>query len=99
MTYPSAPETAVPAPPASPALPKAGPVGIGGWLILPIIGFVGTIALTAWSVVSALRSWDGLVAIFTASEGPLAQIRVPVAASLVAGLLVIASAAWCLYLM
>jgi hypothetical protein len=77
----------------------AGPHGLGGWLILPIIGFIGTIALTGWNLAQALASWDGLVAIFTTTSGPLAEARFPTAGSLVAGLLVMASAAYCLYLM
>jgi hypothetical protein len=94
MTVPGVPDAIV-APPAV----KPGPVGIGGWLILPVLGFIGTILLTGWSVVQALQSWEGLVAIFTATEGQLAQLKLPTAVSLIGGILVIASAAYCLYLM
>jgi hypothetical protein len=90
-------ESAGPAVPSPPAFPETGPRGIGGWLILPIIGFIGTIALTAVNLAQVVISWDGLVAIFSAT-GALAEAKFPVAGSFVAGLLVIASAAYCLYL-
>jgi|HubBroStandDraft_6_1064221.scaffolds.fasta_scaffold159331_3 hypothetical protein len=76
----------------------SGPTGIGGWLILPIIGFVGTIVLTGMNLSQALNETDGLVAIFRATSGPLVAIKVPTALSLVAGGLVIASGSYCLYL-
>jgi hypothetical protein len=79
-------------------LPDAGPRGLGGWLILPILGFVGTILLTGWNLGEALSAWNGLVAVATAKSGPLVSAQLPMAMSLVAGLLVIASAAYCLYL-
>ena len=99
MTFPGTPETVPPTPVPAPPAATPGPAGIGGWLILPLLGFIGTILLTGWSIVQALQSWGGLVAIFTATEGALVQFKVPTAASLIAGILVIASAAYCLYLM
>jgi hypothetical protein len=87
------PETNVAAAPAD-----AGPSGLGGWLILPILGFTGTIMLTVVNLAQAVISWDGLVAIFGATSGPLVGAKFPVAGSFVAGLLVIVSAAYCLYL-
>lgn len=78
---------------------SAGPSGIGGWLILPLLGFIGTILLTGWSLAQALVAWNGLVAIFSARSGPLTTVQLPTAVSFVAGILVIASAAYCLYLM
>ena len=80
-----------------PALPDEGPRGLGGWLILPIIGFIGTIALTGWNLSEIARSWDGMVAIF--NNDSMKDARLPVALSFLAGALVIASAAVCLILM
>ena len=75
-----------------------GPCGIGGWLVLPIIGFVGTILLTGWNQLQWLSEIDGLVAIFEAQSGPLVALKVPTALSLFAACLVILSASYCLYL-
>jgi Protein of unknown function (DUF2569) len=77
----------------------AGPEGLGGWLILPIIGFIGTIALSGFNLWQSFQALDGLVAIFTATSAPLADLKIPMAASLIGGLLVIASAAYCLHLL
>lgn len=74
------------------------PSGIGGWLILPIIGFIGTILLTGVNLLQALGEIDGLGAIFKATSGPLVALKVPTALSLLAGCLVILSAGYCLYL-
>ena len=79
-----------------PAFPDEGPRGLGGWLILPIIGFIGTIALTGWNLTEIVRSWDGMVAIFTTES--MKDARLPVALSFLGGALVIASAALCLFL-
>src|SRR5262245_66398465 len=76
----------------------SGPSGIGGWLILPIIGFVVTILLTGHNVWTSLKTFDGLKAIFAATSGPLAGLKIPITLSFVSGCLVIISAAWCLYL-
>ena len=76
-----------------------GPSGIGGWLILPIIGFVATILLTGhnfWTM--DRKAFDGFKAIFAATSGPLAGLKIPITLSFVSGCLVIISAAWCLYL-
>jgi hypothetical protein len=76
-----------------------GPVGIGGWLILPILGFIGTILLTCFNLLQGLAELQGLRNIFLAeSSSPLASLRLPMIASLVLGFLVIASAAYCLVL-
>ena len=92
-------ETSEPAVADARPLPDAGPRGLGGWLILPLLGFIGTILLTGWSIVQAPQSLAGLVVIFTATSGQLAELKLPTAASLAGGILVIASAAYCLYLM
>lgn len=94
MTVPSSPDAT-----AAPPDVKPGPVGIGGWLILPMLGFIGTILLTGWNLLQALQTWDGLVAIVRATEGPLTALKVPLVTSIIAGLFVIFSAAACLYLM
>jgi hypothetical protein len=73
-----------------------GPSGIGGWLVLPVLGFIGTILLTLWNLFQA--DLDGLVAIFNATSGPLAALKAPTASSLFGGCLVILSASYCLYL-
>ena len=77
---------------------KTGPYGIGGWLILPIIGFIGTLILTGINIVAGLGEIEGLKAIMLAADGPLAQLRLPVIASIVAGIMVMLSAGLCLYL-
>ncbi len=85
------PNVAVP-----PDFPDQGPRGLGGWLILPIIGFIGTILLTGWNLSEIIRSWDGMVAIFTNES--MKGARLPVGLSFLAAALVIASAAFCLFL-
>ena len=95
MTTEAAPPT-VATGPVAPA--DAGPRGIGGWLILPILGFIGTILLTGWSLAQSGQAYAGLFAIFVGATDQLAQLRVPTAASLIGGILVVASAAGCLYL-
>jgi hypothetical protein len=92
-------QTPFPQPPAASPTEKPGPVGLGGWLILPLLGFIGTILLTGWNLVQAASGWSGLAAIFGAESGPLTSVKVPLAVSTVAGILVVFSAAYCLYLM
>jgi Protein of unknown function (DUF2569) len=75
----------------------SGPSGIGGWLILPIIGFVATILLTGHNLWTSLKTFDGLKAIFAATSGPLTGLKIPVTLSFVSGCLLIITAAWCLY--
>jgi hypothetical protein len=62
-----------------------GPSGIGGWLILPIIGFIGPIVLTLVNLSQALKEIDGLVAIFEATSGPLAALKIPTPCRLLPG--------------
>ncbi len=76
----------------------AGPRGIGGWLILPILGFIGTALWTLWNLLQGLAEASGLVAILTATSGPLVELRIPMILSVIAGVLVIASACYCLFL-
>jgi hypothetical protein len=76
-----------------------GPVGIGGWLILPILGFFLTIILTGINLVQAFAAIEGLITIFKASsESPLAGMKIPMGASLLFGLLALGTAAYCLVL-
>lgn len=89
-------ESAGPAVPSPPTFEEPGPRGIGGWLIWPIIGFIGTAILTAVNLAQAFTSWDGIVAIFTTES--MSGARMPVALSFLAGAFVIASAALCLFL-
>jgi hypothetical protein len=77
---------------------KAGSVGVGGWLYLPILGFAGTILLTGFNLLASLKEANGLKNILVATEGPLVQLKAPLAADLAFGLAVMASAAYCLYL-
>ncbi len=70
----------------------AGPVGIGGWLILPMIGFVGTMGLTLKNLFEAYQEREGLMLIFSSSEAGYGEMRVAVVASFIGGLIVIASA-------
>jgi hypothetical protein len=63
-----------------------------------MIGFVGTILLTGWNLLQALTEIEGLGAIFKATSGPLATLKVPTALSALAACLVILSAVSCLYL-
>jgi hypothetical protein len=77
------------------------PTGIGGWLILPILGFVVVFFSILKNILSIFESQNlnGLVLIFnTASNDPLAALKLPLALSFLSGCLVIASAAYCLYL-
>jgi hypothetical protein len=79
---------------------NGSPKGVGGWLILPIIGFVLVILLTVKNLLESL-SQDGIAglnAIFTASSGPLTELQIPIALSFLFGVLVIVSAAYCLFL-
>jgi Protein of unknown function (DUF2569) len=71
--------------------------GVGGWLILPIIGFAGTIILTLLNLFVAFQSIEGLILIFTDQSDQFSSMRVPVALSLLFGSAVIISAAICLY--
>jgi hypothetical protein len=79
---------------------NSGPKGIGGWLIVPIIGFILVILLTFTNLMKSFSpdGIAGLRAIFTATPGPLTALQIPTALSLLSGVLVIVSAAYCLFL-
>ncbi|MBI3434897.1 MAG: DUF2569 family protein [Proteobacteria bacterium] len=72
---------------------SAGPTGIRGWLILPILGFVITIVLTSINLWQTFADVKGIAAIFSARSGPLSTLQIPGGLSLAAGVLVVASAA------
>lgn len=78
-----------------------GPVGIGGWLIFPIIGFVLTIIRTLINLVESVSgdSLRGLGEIFSVTaESHLASLKIPMGLSFISGILVILSAGYCLNL-
>lgn len=74
-----------------------GPRGIGGWLILPIIGLVGTIAMMGYNVLSALAQWEGIKAIIVGGPKLAIVLRLPVGISFIGGIALIGMAALCLY--
>ncbi len=69
---------------------SAGPSGIGGWLILPLIGMCLTIVLTVINLVIALgpQSIEGFKNIFSAGGG-LESLRIPVIASMASGVFIV----------
>src|SRR5882757_11571776 len=74
-----------------------GPVGIGGWLIIPILGFFGTIYLSGRNLLDAVAQVDELTAILKApGTDALADAKIPIVLSLVCGLLLIGTAFMCL---
>ncbi len=72
-------------------------IGIGGWLVLPIIGFFGLIVMTIFNLIGAFQEIEGLKLIFSGSNPSLSGLILPTVLSLVFGVAVIASAAICLY--
>ena len=77
---------------------QTGPSGIGGWLILPIIGFVGTIAATGYNLAQVVRTAGELMAVLEDPTIGLMAVKIPAVLSVVLGMLVVLSAAYCLYL-
>jgi hypothetical protein len=77
---------------------KSPTVGIGGWLVLPVIGFFGTALLTGSNLVLALKDTEGLVAIYSGDIPQYLPLRLPVLLSSVFGFLVLASASLSLFL-
>ncbi len=74
-----------------------GPRGIGGWLILPIIGLVGTLVLTSINLYAVVTEWEGIKAIIAGSNETAVALRLPVGASFLLGLALMGLAALCLY--
>jgi hypothetical protein len=90
-----------------------GPVGIGGWLIWPIIGFVlivlGAAMLAVFTVLYGgefnlsfnhgfVWSWSRLAEIFSGADGKLAPARAPTALTVLAYAALAVSASLSLYL-
>ena len=81
---------------STPAFDSTGPSGIGGWLLLPILGFGLAIARFAWDYLVDM-DWSIYGAVFgtTALE---VTLRVLLALVVISEGLVAACAAYCLYL-
>ncbi|OCC02271.1 hypothetical protein BA190_24795 [Labrys sp. WJW] len=74
-----------------------GPRGIGGWMILPIIGLIGTLVFTMINLYGVVTEWEGMKAIIAGENQTTAALRLPVAASLLGGLALSGLATLCLY--
>ncbi len=72
-------------------------LGVGGWMVLPVLGFIGTIALTLYNLIPVMWQWESLKAIFAGSTPELAELRLPTALSVIFGIGVLVSGAMCLY--
>lgn len=78
----------------------AGPKGLGGWLILPIIHLFGTIGLTSYNLFGVVENWEGFVALVTGQVDPSYRSLVwLVNFSLVAGVAIVAFALYLLVLL
>jgi hypothetical protein len=71
--------------------------GVGGWLIIPIIGFIGVIIFTLINLFAAWSEIEGLKYIFLSNEETAKNLRLPMLLSTGFGIAVIMSAATCLY--
>ena len=94
--------TSVNAQPSKSKPVKAGrkePVGLGGWLILPLLHVAVLLGLNLYVVVQTLLDDQNLFAIAAGGTDQLAAMRLPAALSLFAALLVIIPAAAGLYAM
>ncbi|RJF87612.1 DUF2569 domain-containing protein [Oleomonas cavernae] len=58
-----------------------GPVGIGGWLILPIIGLIGSCLLTGYSLLQSLPDIEALMAATDLPEGLYTFVLIELAAN------------------
>jgi Protein of unknown function (DUF2569) len=72
-------------------------VGVGGWLILPILGFAGTLVLTGYNLFLGISNWEGIKFIFANESGQFGSLRVALVLSTVVGIAILVSAAICLY--
>ncbi len=77
-----------------------GPTGIGGWMILPLIGLVGTLALTAFNLFMGLKdlSPDVLREIMRAETPQMETVRLAFAISMLAGFAIVGTASHALHL-
>lgn len=78
---------------------SAGPSGIGGWLLLPLLGLIIGIAATGYNLLQIFLTWDGVSQILFGSDSNLAYLRIPVFASLASGVIVFLLAWLCMFLM
>lgn len=74
-----------------------GPVGIGGWLILPILGLCGTMLLTLYNLYGVVSEWAGIKAILAGGNDTLVALRVPIAISFALGIALVVVTALCLH--
>lgn len=74
-----------------------GPKGISGWLVLPLIGFVGTIIMT----MNNLSQVGGaeLNLLLTSDVPMIVALRTPTLASLISGVIVVIAALACVILL
>jgi Protein of unknown function (DUF2569) len=72
-------------------------VGVGGWLIFAIIGFVGAILLTTFNLLIGFQNIESLKLIFADTTGKYDVMRAPILLSLLFAVAVITSASVCLY--
>lgn len=75
---------------------KVGPEGLGGWLILPLLGWVITLGLTGANVLSAVGDPDVLAILRESPPGLSPEVRGVILASLFVALLLMASSVVCL---
>ena len=73
------------------------PRGVGGWLVVPIFGFVAVIGLTIKNFYDAALLWNGIWAILVGSIPESGALRMPMILSELFGVGIIISASLCLY--
>lgn len=74
-----------PLPTTSPTV-SSGPVGLGGWMILPIIQLVSSMVMTSYMMFGSADAWAGWASLFTSGEAAASAMKLPIAASGFAGL-------------
>jgi Protein of unknown function (DUF2569) len=73
-----------------------GPYGIGGWMILPILGFVGVAILTTINLLNSGITVEILKVLILSDHSDAMKVRLPTLLSLFFGTAVIISASICL---
>jgi Protein of unknown function (DUF2569) len=71
--------------------------GIGGWLILPVIGLIGTLVLTAFNMAIVLTFFDGIQRTMDELGNGLSSAKISFFLSMVFGVGVLLSAAVAIY--